>query len=126
MRSVAYAAAILAAAGIMYFIATSTPDTGVETASQAPPAMTTDAEVNTASLTLSVPEMHCPFACYPSVKENLEKQDDVVSVELAPQKEEGVIDNRQVIVTYKQGSDPQKMIAGLDEAGFAGSSVAAE
>ena len=127
MRSVAYAAAILAAAAIMYFIATSSPETEVETASQAPPAtVATDAEVNTASLKLNVPEMHCPFACYPSVKENLEKQDDVVSVELAPQKEEGVIDNPQVIVTYRQGSDPTKMIAVLDEAGFAGSSVVSQ
>jgi copper chaperone CopZ len=127
MRSVAYAVAILAAAGIMYFVATSGPTETPETASQTPPAtVDTDAEVKTASLKLNVPEMHCPFACYPSVKENLEKQDDVLTVELAPQKEEGVIDNPQVIVTYKDGSDPDQMIAVLDAAGFAGSTVAAE
>ena len=141
MRSVAYAAAILAAAGIMYFIATgpTKPSGDAAAASQDPAPVVTesiaieseaadsttgDVDIKTASLTMNVPEMHCPFACYPSVKENLEKQDDVISVELAPQKEEGVIDNRQVIVTYKEGFDPKKAIAVLDSVGFAGSSVA--
>lgn len=124
MRSLAYAAAILAAAGIMYLIASGPvePTRDGMTASQAP--ATSDVEIEPASLTLNVPKMHCPFACYPSVKENLEKQDDVLSVELAPQKEEGIIDNRQVIVTYKQGFDPDKAIALLDSVGFEGASVA--
>ena len=46
------------------------------------------------TLTLSVPKMHCPFACYPAIKKALEETDTVESVELAEQKEEGVIDNR--------------------------------
>ena len=130
MRSVAYGVAILAAAGIMYFL-TVTPAKPVAESSQAvtPAAVEPstsidpDTEVTTASLTLNVPEMHCPFACYPSVKKNLETRGDVMAVELAPQKEEGVIDNPQVIVTYKEGFDAKEAIAMLEAAGFSGSTV---
>ncbi|MCA9140440.1 MAG: heavy-metal-associated domain-containing protein [Planctomycetales bacterium] len=147
MRSVAYVVAILAAAGIMYFIATSpdqraadqvadttehhtasvsaagsvSADAAIEDVSAE--SIVPEAEVKTASLTMNVPEMHCPFACYPSVKKNLEERDDVMAVELAPQKEEGVIDNPQVIVTYKEGFDAEQAIAMLEAAGFAGSTV---
>ena len=130
MRSLAYGAAILAAAGIMFFIARTpsetSPDTPPVAASAAIEATTSivpGAEIKTASLTMNVPEMHCPFACYPSVKKNLETRDDVMTVELAPQKEEGVIDNPQVIVTYKEGFDSDKAIAMLESVGFGGSSV---
>ncbi|MCO8122391.1 heavy-metal-associated domain-containing protein [Stieleria sp. TO1_6] len=131
MRSLAYAVAILAAAGIMYFITVSPdassdaqPAASESVASESVASITPQTDVNTASLTLNVPEMHCPFACYPSVKKSLEQRDDVVAVELAPQKEEGVIDNRQVIVTYREGFDPQQAIASLKSDGFDGSSVA--
>lgn len=149
MRSAAYAVAILVAAGIMYFIATSPTEpvaapndqsvavasaesASAESASaESDSSIVPDADVKMdsltlASLTLNVPEMHCPFACYPSVKKNLEKRDDVTAVELAPQKEEGVIDNPQVIVTYKPGFDADQAIAMLEAAGFSGSSVAGE
>lgn len=122
MRSTAYAVAILAAAGIMYYFATSPDVAGPD----APVDQANVTEATTASLTMNVPEMHCPFACYPSVKKNLEERTDVVSVELAPQKEEGVIDNPQVIVTYKEGFEPESAIAQLDKAGFSGSTVAGE
>jgi mercuric ion binding protein len=132
MRSVAYGAAILAAAGIMYFI-TMTPsepatDATTETAASAESggSIVPDADVQTASLTMSVPKMHCPVMCYPSVKKSLEERDDVLSVELAPQKEEGIIDNRQVIVTYKTGFDTEQAIASLETVGFPGSSVVGE
>ena len=68
--------------------------------------------------------MHCPFACYPAIKKKLESRADVAAVELAPQKEEGVIDNRQVIVRYKDSFDATDAIAMLEKAGFGGSSVA--
>ena len=128
MRSLAYGAAILAAAGIMYMISTLPTEPAAEAVSTpATPdavAIAPDAEVTTASLTMTVPEMHCPFACYPSVKKNLEKRSDVVAVELVPQKEEGIIDNPQVIVTYKEGFDAEQAIAQLEAAGFTGSTVA--
>ncbi|QEG00672.1 hypothetical protein Mal15_47430 [Stieleria maiorica] len=127
MRSLAYGAAILAAAGIMYLITMSPSEPAGQT-NESPAAaetasITPDADVNTASLTMNVPEMHCPFACYPSVKENLEKRSDVLTVELAPQKEDGIIDNPQVIVTYKDGFDADQAIAQLEAAGFSGSTV---
>ncbi|MEM0925595.1 MAG: heavy metal-associated domain-containing protein, partial [Planctomycetota bacterium] len=75
-------------------------------------------------VTLNVPKMHCSHACYPNVKKSLEKQSDVVSVELAPQKEEGVLDNRQIIMTYKEGYELDDALAVLENAGFGGSSVA--
>ena len=128
MRSLAYGAAILAAAGIMYMISTLPTEPAAEAVpTPATPdavAIAPDAEVTTASLTMTVPEMHCPFACYPSVKKNLEKRSDVVAVELVPQKEEGIIDNPQVIVTYKEGFDAEQAIAQLEAAGFTGSTVA--
>lgn len=131
MRSFAYCAAILAAAGIMYFITMTPPQPATETASPAASAETStpiasDADIKTASLTMNVPEMHCPVMCYPSVKKNLEERDDVMAVELAPQKEEGVIDNPQIIVTYKEGFDADKAIAMLDSVGFAGTTVVKE
>ena len=62
---------------------------GNETAEQA------DADGNTPStpvifaadetVEMSVPEMHCPVSCYPKVKETLESQPGVASVELAEQ-----------------------------------------
>lgn len=128
MRSFAYGAAILAAAGIM-FVLTMTPTepagdpTETNASAEVATSIVPDADVKTASLTMNVPEMHCPFACYPSVKEKLEKQADVMTVELAPQKEEGVIDNPQVIVTYKEGFDAEQAIAMLEAAGFGGSTV---
>ena len=136
MRSLAYGAAILAAAGIMFLITMSPnlPDADTASSSNGTPSdgassteissVTPDTKVVATSLTMNVPEMHCPFACYPSVKKNLEERSDVVSVELAPQKEEGVIDNRQVIVQVTDGFDADDAIALLETAGFAGSSVA--
>lgn len=49
---------------------------------------------------ISVPEMSCPFGCYPGVKEALEKQAHVVSVELGTPAEEEAdeIKDRRVIV----------------------------
>ena len=129
MRSLAYGAAILAAVGIMVFIINTPEKPDAVTEQEAPASSesvaksTPDIEIETVSLTMDVPEMHCPFACYPSVKENLEKRGDVVSVELAPQKEEGVIDNPQVIVTCSENFDADQAIAMLEAAGFAGSSV---
>jgi copper chaperone CopZ len=74
-------------------------------------------------LTLSVPGMHCPFACYPAIKKTLEGTENVESVELAEQKEEGVIDNPQVIVQYKSGFNLDQAIKLLDDRGFRDSEI---
>ncbi|MEO1528591.1 MAG: heavy-metal-associated domain-containing protein [Planctomycetota bacterium] len=123
MRSMAYGAAILAALGIMTYLALTPSDSPViDPDAVATSSSTPDVEL--ASLTMDVPKMHCPSFCYPKVKETLESREDVIAVELAPQKEEGVIDNRQVIVSIKDGFDGDAAIAMLQEAGFGGASVA--
>tara|TARA_R110002049_G_scaffold4601_4_gene31790 strand:- start:1397 stop:1780 length:384 start_codon:yes stop_codon:yes gene_type:complete len=125
MRIMAYAVAALAAVGIAIMIV-SMPDVPEEVvAKQAAAKAKSDARVMSESgeLTLSVPDMHCPFACYPAIKETLEKTDTVESVELAKQKEEGVIDNRQVIVHYKSGFNLDDAIKLLDDRGFSDSDI---
>ena len=139
MRGLAYAIAAVAAVGIMFVIATSnneqssdptaapataetqTADTQAVAESAEVLASTTDAEGGL--VTLAVPEMHCEFACFPKVKETLESDETVELVELGPQKEEGAIDNRQVIVTYKAGFDVKNAIALLSKEGFDDSDV---
>ena len=65
---------------------------------------TGDAPVTQANLetgqvvSLRVPTMHCPFACWPKVKETLEQQDGVAEVTLAKQKDASAIDNPVVTV----------------------------
>ncbi len=120
MRSLTYGVAVLAALGIMSLIIWY-PDNAPTNAAGS--ANTVVPEVRTASLTMQVPEMHCPFACYPRVKENLEARENVVSVELAQQAKEGVIDNPQVIVTYHDEFDADGAIAKLEAEGFSGSTV---
>jgi copper chaperone CopZ len=74
-------------------------------------------------LTFAVPDMHCPFACYPAVKETLEGLDGVQTVELVPQEKEGVIDDRRVIVTLDGELDSATAITALAKAGFPDSTV---
>lgn len=72
-----------------------------------------------------VPKMECPFACWPKVKETLEKQPGVTNVVLAPQKDENAIDNPQVEIEVAEGFDADKALAAVAEAGFSGSTVVA-
>jgi mercuric ion binding protein len=148
MRGLAYAIAAIAAVGIMFVIATmpgeqssdptatpataetQTAETQTVAETQTQPAesaevlaSTTDAKAETESLTLAVPKMHCEFVCFPSVKETLESVETVELVELGPQKEEGAIDNRQVIVKFKPGFDVNDAVARLTKAGFGDSEV---
>ncbi len=115
MRGAAYVVAAIAAVGIMLVIANGPS----EEASTDAPATTASAPVETLeTLTLSVPEMHCQFACFPKVKETLEQVATVEGVELAAQKEEGVLDNKQVIVKYKEGFDLDEALGLLADAGY--------
>ena len=74
-------------------------------------------------LTLDVPDMHCAVMCYPKIKKTLESDQNVAVVELADQKEEGMIDNPQVIVTYKAGFDLDAAIADLGKNGYENSKL---
>lgn len=78
------------------------------------------------TLVVDVPEMHCPFACWPAVEKTLVEQPGVLDVELAPQKDEDAIDNPRVYVSVSEDFDSEKALAALASAGFADSKVAAE
>jgi len=126
MRGIAYVIAAIASVAIMIAIATvprqptrdDSTTVGSTSVSAAPMVMP-----EAGTLTLSVPNMHCAIACFPRVKETLENTAGVNEVELAEQKEEGMIDNRQVIVKYDAGFDVSTALALLSKEGFADSDV---
>ncbi|MGI9471700.1 MAG: heavy-metal-associated domain-containing protein [Rubripirellula sp.] len=128
MRGLAYVIAAIAAVGIMIGIA-SYPDqaetngTGSASVSNASTESAPELMAEAGTMTLSVPAMHCEFACFPRVKQSIEESGGVASVELAEQKEEGVIDNRQVIVNYEPGFDLNAVLASLEKEGFSDSDV---
>ena len=138
MRSAIYAVAAIAAAGLAYLFSTA-PIRGATSGTQAASTQAAGSQetgnqvaVTTASsqvmqeagtLTLRVEDMHCPFACYPSVKSTLESQGNVVSVELDKQQEEGAIDNPQVLIKYDSGFDLTAAMDALSKKGFAKHSV---
>lgn len=77
------------------------------------------------TLVVHVPEMHCPFACWPAVEETLAAQPGVIDVKLAPQKDEDAIDNPKVYVRVSETFDADAAVESLATAGFKGSDVAA-
>lgn len=77
------------------------------------------------TLVVHVPEMHCPFACWPAVEETLAAQPGVLDVELAPQKSEDAIDNPKVFVRVSEDFDADAAVEKLATAGFKGSDVEA-
>ena len=130
MRGFAYVIAVLAAVGIMIGIVSfpsqrmpSTLEEGALGVSAEPVAASPELMAKAGTLTLAVPTMHCEFACFPRVKKTLEGTNGIESVELATQKEEGVLDNRQVIVNYDAGFDLNAALVSLVEEGFADSNV---
>ena len=120
MRGPAYVAAVIAAVGIMLVIAREPAD---QTDQDLPIAAETTSAASLETLTLSVPEMHCQYACFPKVKNTLEQVDAVAEVQLAKQKDDSVLDNRQVIVKYKEGFDVDEAIGLLAAAGYTDSAL---
>lgn len=74
------------------------------------------------SVNLAIPEMHCPFGCFPSAKGALEKLDGISDVTLVEQEKEGVIDDRRVVVTFDGKVDAKTAIAALDAVELPGAS----
>lgn len=74
------------------------------------------------TVNLAIPEMHCPFGCFPKAKDALEEVDGVASVELVEQEKEGEINDRRVVVTFDGKVDAATAIAALDAAELPGSS----
>jgi mercuric ion binding protein len=125
MRSPIYFVAALASAGIAYYLASApAPQTSTKQADQ---IVATETSSNVmeqpGTLTLRVDDMHCEFGCFPTVRKTLEGFDNVVSVALDKQAEEGTLDNPQVLVTYESGFDLSAAQASLAKKGFAKSSV---
>ena len=81
------------------------------------------ADAKTRMVSLEVPEMHCQFGCWPTVKETLEVEPGVESVTLAAQKKDYEIDARFVHVAVNGEFDAVRAIVSLADAGFADSSV---
>lgn len=129
MRFVVYLVAVIAAAGIAYVYSGVgvEENTEVAAAPSASDQQSGNSESTDASaaqlISLKVPGMHCPVACYPAVKKTLEGQSGVELVELAPQKEEGIIDNPVVLIKTSEGFDLDAAIQTLAQTGFEDSSV---
>ncbi|MGB7329512.1 MAG: heavy-metal-associated domain-containing protein [Rubripirellula sp.] len=122
MRGIAYVIAVIAAVGIMITIGGLPGDNAAVPdglgATETTEVTQVAAMADSGTLTLSVPEMMCPFSCYPRVKKTLESTAAVTSVELTPQKVEGEIDNRQVIVNYDAGFKLADALKMLQDEGF--------
>lgn len=125
MRYAAYFVAVLVAVGLIYFVSqTDNADPaagGPATSAEATPAEGVEAGAEGQLVSLKVPEMHCPFACYPAVKKTLEAEPGVLAVDLAEQQEEGAIDNPVVKVKVSKDFDAQAAVDALATAGFSDS-----
>lgn len=123
MRYLVYLVAVLVAAGTVYYLGGSGSPS---VATQATPAEASPEASPVQTVGLNVPGMHCPMACYPSVKKALEGEAGVQGVDLVEQKEEGVIDNPVVIIQHDSAFDLDQAVASLEKLGFAGASATAE
>ena len=74
------------------------------------------------SATLAIPEMKCPFGCFPKAEDALANIDGVAGVELVEQEQEGVINARRVVVTFDGKVDGHAAIVALDSVDLPGSS----
>ncbi|MEZ6040522.1 MAG: heavy metal-associated domain-containing protein [Planctomycetaceae bacterium] len=111
---------------------TTNPDTPAATsedgeASQTPAAAVSQEPVMVAykagdNATLAVPEMSCQINCYPKVKKALEGITGVKSVELVPQEDEVVVNDRRVKIEFDGDVDGAAALTALDGAGYPGSS----
>lgn len=123
MRGIAYVIAVFAAIGITIGIVSYPNPAESPNRRAATTAAPTTLMTESGTLTIAVPTMHCEIACFPRVKTTLERNDGVQSVELAVQREKGVLDNRQVIVNYDNGFHLNTALSSLDEEGFPNSVV---
>lgn len=101
-----------------------TPGAESENASDEAPRPPKDPNAKYQLVSVEVPTMSCPFACWPKVKKTLEKQAGVGDVTLAPQKEADSIDKPVVIVEATDAFQAEAAFAALTEAGFGGAKLA--
>jgi copper chaperone CopZ len=117
---------LVAFCGLLIGCGPSTPDTTNGTTAPdnttSPEATPTVAGEET-QVSIHVPNMHCPHACWPAIKETLEGEGGVAEVTLAEQAEEDKIDNPRVMVTLNGPFDGAKAVEALTAAGFADSEI---
>ena len=101
------------------------PSVDTPTADAAPAAAETgQIETTPVSVTktyeLSVPDMSCPYGCYPTVEKTLAGMDGVAGVRLADPEdpEDGTIEDRRVFVDVGEGFDLDAALAKLKEKSF--------
>ncbi|MCE3018633.1 MAG: heavy-metal-associated domain-containing protein [Pirellula sp.] len=76
------------------------------------------AEVHTVALRVNT--MSCVEGCFNGIRSVIEKRDGIESVTLAPQKEEGLIDNSMIYVSYRGELDRKEIERLVIGAGFDG------
>ena len=69
---------------------------------------------------MSVPDMDCPYGCYPTVARTLSELPEVAQVRLADPEDaqDGVIEDKRVFVEVAEGFDLDAALAALEEARF--------
>jgi copper chaperone CopZ len=92
--------------------------TETATARALPSEKTTSQDVHTVRIRVNT--MSCVEGCFNGIRSVIEKRDGIESVKLAPQKEEGLIDNSQIYVTYRGELDRQEIERLVVGAGFDG------
>jgi hypothetical protein len=69
-------------------------------------------------MAVRVTGMMCPHSCLKEVEGILRKENDIVSLELTPQKQPDVIDNPVVLVTYRGDLKQESTTKAILSAGF--------
>jgi hypothetical protein len=76
------------------------------------------ADVHTVAIRVNT--MSCVEGCFNGIRSVIEKRDGIESVKLAPQKEEGLIDNSMIYVSYRGELDRKEIERLVIGAGFDG------
>ena len=83
------------------------------------PPITANADVAvTQQVALKIPDMHCPFNCWPNVQQTLAAEPGVGTLELAPQQKDDAIDNPVVYVGVGSDFNLEHAQAALAKVGF--------
>lgn len=118
--------ALIASVGLVAGCGVDEPNENVPDSTQTDPAgsstvaaMPVSLSAEPTQLEVAIPTMGCPYACFPTVKETLEKQPGVLAVDLADPEdaEDGVIEDRRVFVTAVEGFDVAQATRALTKVG---------
>jgi len=102
---------LLSGAGALAAVALMNPPAADPSATATVAAGTPSPDSRSETLALSIPDMHCEFACAPKVRETLAALPGV-------QKVETNVENQTATVIAGDGFDVAKALAALEEAGY--------